>query len=153
VAESKQATKRVLTERRGFDPVAQPRRHDITAFLDGVSARDYVAVLAYLAPNEATDERVAAFAAALRDRLAGVVTWGYGPRYLHSTGQLHKGGSPTGHFVQLIEDTGTDRPVPGEDYSFGEFIRAQALGDYEALVARGRPVLRVTDPEGFLEHV
>ena len=54
---------------------------------------------------------------------------------------------------QALEDTGTDRPVPGEDYSFGEFIRAQALGDYEALVARGRPVLRVTDPEGFLEHV
>jgi glucose-6-phosphate isomerase len=153
VAESKQATKRVLTEGRGFDPVAQLRRHDIMAFLDGVSARDYVAVLAYLAPNEATDERVAAFAAALRDRLAGVVTWGYGPRYLHSTGQLHKGGSPTGHFVQLVDDTATDRPVPGEDYSFGELIRAQALGDYEALVARGRPVLRVTDPESFLEHV
>ncbi|UCF41111.1 MAG: glucose-6-phosphate isomerase [Gemmatimonadota bacterium] len=153
VAESKQATKRVLAERRGLDPVAQLRRHDITAFLEGVSARDYVAVLAYHAPSKEADERVAAFAGALRDRLAGVVTWGYGPRYLHSTGQLHKGGPPTGHFVQLVGDAAVDRPVPGEDYSFGELLRAQALGDYEALVARKRPVLRVTDPESFLEQV
>lgn len=153
VAESKQAAKRVLAARRGLDPVAQLRRHDITAFLEGVSARDYVGVLAYMAPSKEADERIATFAGALRDRLAGVVTWGYGPRYLHSTGQLHKGGPPTGHFVQLIGDAGVDRPVPGEDYSFEELLRGQALGDYEALVARGRPVLRVTDPEGFLEQV
>jgi glucose-6-phosphate isomerase/transaldolase/glucose-6-phosphate isomerase len=153
VAESKQATRRVLAERRGFDPITQLRRHDITDFLEGVSARDYVAVLAYVAPSEEADERVAAFADALRDRLAGVVTWGYGPRYLHSTGQLHKGGPPTGHFVQILEELTADRPVPGEDHSFGELLRAQALGDYEALVARGRPVLRVTDPESFLEQV
>ena len=55
--------------------------------------------------------------------------------------------------MQLLVDVAADRPVPGEDYSFGELLRAQALGDYDALVARGRPVLRVTDPESFLEQV
>ncbi len=152
VAESKQNTKRVLTEHRAFDPIPQLRRHDITAFLERVEPRHYVAVLAYLPPGEKTDARVATFTTALRDRLEAVVTWSYGPRYLHSTGQFHKGGPPTGHFVQLIEESDADRPVPGEHHSFGELMRAQALGDYQALAARGRPTLRVTDPESFLEQ-
>jgi len=72
-----------------------------------------------------------------------VVTHGLGPRYLHSTGQLHKGGPPTGLFVQVVDDTGEEIPIPGEDFGFGRLIRAQAEGDYRSLEERGRPIVRV----------
>jgi len=72
-----------------------------------------------------------------------VVTHGLGPRYLHSTGQLHKGGPPTGLFVQVVDDTGEEIPIPGEDFGFGRLIRAQAEGDFRSLEERGRPIVRV----------
>jgi hypothetical protein len=79
-----------------------------------------------------------------RARATGtVVTVGLGPRYLHSTGQLHKGGPATGVFVQVVDDTGADVSIPKRKYGFRRLIEAQAAGDYEALVARGRPVTRV----------
>ena len=85
------------------------------------------------------------------DRLDAPVTWGYGPRYLHSTGQLHKGGPPTGHFIQVIDRHSTKVAIPGKPYGFGRLILAQAAGDAEALAKRGRPVLRISQPEGFME--
>ena len=72
-----------------------------------------------------------------------VVTHGLGPRYLHSTGQLHKGGPPTGLFVQVVDDTGGEIPIPGEDFGFGRLIRAQAEGDFRSLQERGRSIVRV----------
>jgi hypothetical protein len=69
-------------------------------------------------------------------------TVGYGPRYLHSTGQLHKGGPPQGLFILLTSDDEQDCPVPGEPFSFAVLKQAQALGDYEALKSKGLPVLR-----------
>ena len=72
-----------------------------------------------------------------------VVTHGFGPRYLHSTGQFHKGGPNTGLFLQVVDDTGDELPIPGRDFGFGRLIRAQAAGDYESLKARGRRVARV----------
>jgi hypothetical protein len=72
-----------------------------------------------------------------------VVTHGLGPRYLHSTGQLHKGGPPTGLFVQVVDDTGEEIPIPGQDFGFGRLIRAQAEGDYRSLKERGRPIVRI----------
>jgi hypothetical protein len=79
-----------------------------------------------------------------RARASGsVVTVGLGPRYLHSTGQLHKGGPPTGHFVQVVDDVGDDVSIPKRKYGFRRLLEAQAAGDYEALRARGRPVTRV----------
>ena len=66
-----------------------------------------------------------------------------GPRYLHSTGQLHKGGPPEGLYVQVVDEQGEELPIPGRDFGFARLIRAQAAGDYETLKARGRPVVRV----------
>ena len=72
-----------------------------------------------------------------------VVTHGFGPRYLHSTGQLHKGGPNTGLFLQVVDDPGEELPIPGRDFGFARLIRAQAAGDYESLKERGRRVARV----------
>jgi hypothetical protein len=81
------------------------------------------------------------------------VTIGYGPRFLHSTGQLHKGGPPRGHFLQIVDAGGDDLPIPGAAFGFGRLIAAQADGDREALRARGRPVLRVADLAALLAEL
>jgi hypothetical protein len=70
-------------------------------------------------------------------------TLGYGPRFLHSTGQLHKGGRPVGHFLQITERADTDLAIPGESFTFGALEAAQAEGDLQALRQRGRPAIRV----------
>jgi transaldolase / glucose-6-phosphate isomerase len=72
-----------------------------------------------------------------------VVTHGLGPRYLHSTGQLHKGGPPSGHFIQVFDDPGPEVPIPGRDFGFARLIHAQAAGDFASLKERGRPIVRV----------
>ena len=72
-----------------------------------------------------------------------VVTCGYGPRYLHSTGQLHKGGPPTGLFLQVVDDTGDELPIPNQPFGFAKLIRAQAAGDFASLQERGRRVARI----------
>ncbi|MGH2546485.1 MAG: hypothetical protein ACRDHJ_06355, partial [Actinomycetota bacterium] len=75
--------------------------------------------------------------------LGVATTLGYGPRYLHSTGQLHKGGPPSGVFVQVVEEPEEDRPIPGRPFTFGRLIAAQAAGDLAALRERGRRAGRV----------
>jgi glucose-6-phosphate isomerase len=70
-------------------------------------------------------------------------TFGYGPRFLHSTGQLHKGGPPHGAFVQIVDEPGADVEIPGEPYTFGKLIRAQADGDLQTLRAHGLDAVRV----------
>ena len=79
----------------------------------------------------------------LRRRSSLVVTHGYGPRYLHSTGQLHKGGPNTGLFLQIVDDPGDELPIPGRDFGFARLIRAQAAADFAALRERGRRITRV----------
>ena len=79
----------------------------------------------------------------LRDRLHVATTVGYGPRYLHSTGQFHKGGPNTGLFLYITAEEEVDAPIPDKPYTFGLFTRAQALGDLESLRKHGRRVLRV----------
>ncbi len=79
----------------------------------------------------------------LQDHLHIPTTLGYGPRFLHSTGQFHKGGPNTGLFLQLTAEDTEDVSIPGASYTFGTFIRAQALGDLEALKKHGRRVGRV----------
>ncbi len=71
------------------------------------------------------------------------MTHGYGPRYLHSTGQLHKGGPNSGLFLQVVEDYGPELPIPGRDFGFARLIRAQAAGDFESLRERGRRIARI----------
>jgi transaldolase/glucose-6-phosphate isomerase len=101
---------------------------------------DYVAVLAFVDP--AAERRLEPLVARAR-KTGCVVTVGLGPRYLHSTGQLHKGGPNTGVFVQVVDDLGDDLPIPGRDFGFRRLIAAQAAGDFEALRERGRRVARV----------
>ena len=105
--------------------------------------RDYVALQAYLAPSAETTEALGELRAALRRKTRLATTLGYGPRFLHSTGQLHKGGPNSGMFLQLVDRPAVDVPVPGADYTFGQLIRAQSIGDYQALAQKGRRVLRI----------
>ena len=79
----------------------------------------------------------------VRDRRKVATTVGFGPRYLHSTGQAHKGGPNSGVFLVITCDDAEDLPVPGQRYSFGTIKRLQARGDFEVLASRGRRVLRV----------
>jgi len=111
-----------------------------------VNDGDYVAVQAFVDPAPAPLERFEAARVAVRDRLKVATTLAVGPRYLHSTGQLHKGGPPSGVFLQVldVEEPGVaDVEIPGRPFTFGDLIRAQAAGDYAALQARGRRVFRV----------
>ncbi len=141
VAESKANTNTVLEGRTAPAPAATDR--ELQAFLARIGAGDYLALMAYLPPTAEYDRRLEVVRLRLRDRLKVATTLGYGPRLLHSTGQLHKGGPPTGHFLQITEPAREDVPVPGKPFTFGTLEAAQAEGDLRALRARGRPALRV----------
>lgn len=104
---------------------------------------EYVALQAYLTETPETEQVLQDIRRGLRDRLQLATTLGYGPRFLHSTGQYHKGGPNTGLFLQLTADDPEDTPIPGQPYTFGVFKRAQALGDLEALRKHGRRVVRI----------
>jgi len=125
--------------------------------LDGLRAPEYAAVLAYVAPSEAFDAAAARLRAAIARGTDAAVTFGYGPRYLHSTGQLHKGGPPTGRFLELVREPGeADPPIPEAGYGFATLLAAQAQGDLEALHAAGRPAARVVlrgDPVRAVERL
>ncbi len=122
--------------------------------------RGYVALHAYLAPTPAVDAALARLRRRILDRCGAAVTCGYGPRFLHSTGQLHKGDAGAGSFIQLTADAAEDLTIPDRagdaagSLSFGVLIRAQALGDRQALLDAGRRVLRVglgADPAAGLD--
>ena len=104
---------------------------------------DYIALQAYLAPTPKTTEALQNIRLKFLYRTRLATTLGYGPRFLHSTGQLHKGGQNRGLFLQLIDEPDIELPVPETDYDFRNLIKAQAEGDYRALKERGRRVLRV----------
>ncbi|MGQ9921823.1 MAG: bifunctional transaldolase/phosoglucose isomerase [Desulfobacca sp.] len=112
-------------------------------FLEQAQMGDYLAILAYVPENDPTEQVFTEIRRLLRDRLKIATTIGYGPRYLHSTGQFHKGGPNTGLFLLLTADHDVDVEIPGQPYTFGVFQRAQALGDFEALRRHGRRVLRL----------
>ncbi len=126
----------------------------VQALLDQLdSSRGYVAVMVYLdrlAHADLADQRDV-----LATRTGRPVTFGWGPRFLHSTGQFHKGGPPTGVYLQVTADPVEDFPVPGKDFTFGEFIAAQAGGDAQVLADHDRPVLRLhlTDQEAGLAQL
>jgi len=104
---------------------------------------DYVCIQAFVNPTPAAEAAVAALADRARAATGCVVTHGFGPRYLHSTGQLHKGGPNTGLFLQVVEDYGAEVRIPDRPFGFARLIRAQAAGDFESLVERDRRVARV----------
>ena len=112
------------------------------------TGRGYIALQAYVQPTAATDAALLALRARLRDRYKLATTVGYGPRFLHSTGQLHKGDAGRGHFIQFTADDARDAPIPDEagapesSISFGTLKMAQALGDGQALLDAGRRMIR-----------
>jgi transaldolase/glucose-6-phosphate isomerase len=113
---------------------------------------DYIALNAYLPRNENTKEKLQILRNHILQESGRATTLGFGPRFLHSTGQLHKGGANTGVFIQITQDDPSDLPIPGLDYSFGVLARAQALGDLEALLARDRRAIRIhLGPEDMIE--
>jgi transaldolase / glucose-6-phosphate isomerase len=138
VQEAKDNTKRVLEEGA---PELDPG--DLNALFGGIAPPRYVAIMGYLPYSEETDAAVAR----LRERIVSehgvATTWGYGPRFLHSTGQFHKGGPPTGAFIQIVDEPATDIEIPGEPYTFAQLIRAQADGDLQTLRAHGLEAVRV----------
>jgi transaldolase / glucose-6-phosphate isomerase len=115
----------------------------LAAPINATSAGDYFALLAYLPAFDEIDSVLSEIRRRLRHHTRRAVTLGYGPRFLHSTGQLHKGGPNTGFFIQITHDDQTDLPIPGEPYTFGVLKTAQAAGDLEALLPKGRRAIRV----------
>ena len=152
VQEAKDLTKKVLSE-GNLQAVGEGIRWAgqqgasldaaVQALLAQIHSGDYVALLAYIVPNAEHDRALNAIRLAIRDKYRVATTVGYGPRYLHSTGQLHKAGPNTGVFLQVVGDDVNDLEIPGERFSFGVLKQAQALGDFQALRNHGRRVLRV----------
>ena len=146
VQEAKDATKELLAEfdSEGRLPELPSAPNDaIKQQLSGVQPGDYIAFLNYIEELPEVDHKLQQIRTHLRDKTRCATTIGYGPRFLHSTGQLHKGGPNTGVFFQLGAKDKTDFPVPGEAYSFSVLKEAQALGDFRALTKRGRRVVRI----------
>jgi hypothetical protein len=124
--------------RDGGDLAAALRAH-----LGRAPAGGYYQLGAYVAPTEGCTSGLRSLQSLVRDATAKATTVGYGPRFLHSTGQLHKGGPPTGCFIQLGGGGAADLPIPGRRESFGTLVQAQALGDLEALRAHGLPAIHI----------
>jgi transaldolase / glucose-6-phosphate isomerase len=115
----------------------------LKAHLNRIGPSDYFCISAYVEMNKAHQEHLQAMRHAVRDAKKVATCLGYGPRFLHSTGQAYKGGPNTGVFLQITCDDATDLPVPGQKYTFGVVKAAQARGDFQVLVERDRRALRV----------
>jgi hypothetical protein len=147
VIEAKQATATLLEEHAktgslGYAHAVAPGDPRIADLVRGARAGDYVALLPYVDRTAARHRAFAGVRTALRDRLGVATTLGHGPRYLHSTGQLHKGGPGSGIFLVLSPDP-EELAIPGKSFGFGTLAEAQAVGDVRALASRGRRVLHV----------
>src|SRR5205807_3779279 len=142
VEEAKDNTNRVLES--GSIPELEAAGYEqLRALLGDAGPPHSVAIMGYLPPSDELDAAVADLRAAIRTATGAATTFGYGPRFLHSTGQLHKGGPPTGRFLQLVADPQRDAEIPGAGYSFGTLIAAQAAGDLQTLRAHRVPAERV----------
>jgi transaldolase/glucose-6-phosphate isomerase len=142
VQEAKDNTARVLDS--GSVPAIEEADDDaLRALFEGAEPPHYVAILGYLPYSEEIEASVDELRTAIRERTKAAVTFGYGPRFQHSTGQLHKGGPPTGRFLQLVAGGQRDAEIPEAGYSFGTLIAAQAAGEIETLRAHGLAAERV----------
>jgi transaldolase/glucose-6-phosphate isomerase len=111
--------------------------------LSRLSAGDYFALLAYVTMNDSNEKALQAIRHCVRDRKNVATVLGFGPRFLHSTGQAYKGGPNTGLFLQITCDDTLDLPIPDQKYTFGVVKAAQARGDFAVLAERGRRALRI----------
>jgi transaldolase / glucose-6-phosphate isomerase len=146
VQEAKDNTDKVLEEYKSAGALPEVADADdaaVAQLLDGAAPPHYVAVLGYLAPSEGFDRAVAELRAAVRAKTGCANTFGYGPRFQHSTGQMHKGGPKTGIFLQLVHDGPEDVEIPGAGYTFGTLKNAAATGDLNTLRDHGLPAERV----------
>lgn len=140
---------RLFTDDRNAAALKQAAGRDqslggyLTAHLNRLTAGDYCALLAYLERNDGHQEQLQAMRHVIRDAKRVATCMGFGPRFLHSTGQAYKGGPNSGVFLQITCDDAADLPVPGQKYTFGVVKAAQARGDFEVLAARERRALRV----------
>ena len=151
VQESKDNTRKVLAgfKSKGRLPAARSvaaarAKAGIKSLLKQARPGAYFAIMAYTAHTPGSEAAIAAIRAAVRDAKGIATTAGYGPRFLHSTGQLHKGGPKTGLFLQIVQDDTRDVAIPGQPYSFSILKQSQSLGDLQSLSKRRLPVLRVT---------
>jgi transaldolase/glucose-6-phosphate isomerase len=151
VQESKDNTKKVLAKFKSSGKLppaesvpAAKSRAGIRSLLERAKPGAYLAIMAYTTRTPGSEAAIDAIRKAVRDRTRYATTAGYGPRFLHSTGQLHKGGPRTGLFLQVVQDDVKDVPIPGQPYSFSILKQAQSLGDLQSLTSRRLPVLRVT---------
>jgi glucose-6-phosphate isomerase len=140
VQRAKEAAERFLVG----GPVSESAGLALPDLLAAIRPGDYLAIQAYLPRGEAIRRRLEAVRLQLLDRYAVATSLGFGPRYLHSTGQLHKGGPDSGVFIQLAGDDGVDIPIPGRQLTFGALKRAQAQGDFETLLSLGRRAARTS---------
>ncbi len=115
----------------------------LKAHLGRINAGDYFGVLGYITMNDANEKALQKIRHAVRDKKKVATVLGFGPRFLHSTGQAYKGGPNSGVFLQITCDDAVDLPVPGQKYTFGVVKAAQARGDFAVLAERGRRALRV----------
>jgi len=151
VQESKDNTKRVLAKFKsaGKLPSAESTpaaraRTGVEALIARAKPAAYFAIMAYTARTATSEAAISAIRTAVRDSTHIATTAGYGPRFLHSTGQLHKGGPKTGLFLQIVQQDVQDVPIPGQPFSFSILKQAQSLGDLQSLSSRRLPVVRVT---------
>jgi transaldolase / glucose-6-phosphate isomerase len=120
---------------------------DVKSAMDKFVARaqvgDFFTINAYVPRNKDTENALQTLRVSIREKTKCAVSAGFGPRFQHSTGQFHKGGPNKGLFIQVVYDADMDMEIPTQGMTFGTLLRAQALGDYEALVAAGRRVVRI----------
>lgn len=129
-----------------LDTLAQ----DIYSLLE---SNDYVAILPYVYPSKETEETLLALRDRIMLRTKRAVLFGYGPRYLHSTGQLHKGDGNNGVFLILSAEPANDIKIPGQQYTFGQLCNAQALGDFQALESKGRRAIKIHLQQPVAENI
>jgi transaldolase / glucose-6-phosphate isomerase len=139
VQEAKDNTNAVLA--KGDLPQVDPGSLD--ELLSGAAPPHYVAIMGYVQPSDEFEAAVTDLRLAIRERTKATTTFGYGPRFLHSTGQMHKGGPPTGLFLQLVHDGDRDVEIPDAGYTFGHLKNAQAVGDLQTLRDHGLPAVQV----------
>jgi transaldolase/glucose-6-phosphate isomerase len=151
VQESKDNTKRVLAQfkKAGKLPPAESTpaaraRTSVKGLIASAKPSAYFAIMGYTARTATSEAAISAIRTAVRDNTHIATTAGYGPRFLHSTGQLHKGGPKTGLFLQIVQQDTQDVPIPAQPFSFSILKQAQSLGDLKSLSSRRLPVLRVT---------
>jgi len=160
VQQAKDATRKVLADYERQHEIPQEADADASALsslLGGAAPPSYVAIMGYVQPSPEFDIAVSALRAVIRRHARATTTFGYGPRFLHSTGQFHKGGPKVGRFLQLLWDGPEDVAIPGAAYGFTTLKNAEAIGDFQTLRELGLPAERVrlkgADPAAALREL